>query len=527
MYFDSKKDGIFSGHRHVSDKFFLMLLAVAALLQMPTLTAAPRRRMHELGKEQSIPSVGLRIRIPSGARRQMLPPLKVRATKKSDGSAMYGTMDLWKQSQAVAVWSGGGIAVELARVKHPPFAGRDGLTSVAWAKKFWRNYTEPPDEAEILRWGKAFFDIDADRMVGIETRGDFTWRHLEPPKHGAAVFFGSGENSGETYMFMIRIRWSGIGGGDRDWRRLAERCATSAKMIPVQKVDDSGSGVYAERLAQAQKSVAGMHGWYIRETPNYIFVSDQRSRSDMRRLQNDLELARDIFSRYFPPSRDRQCVGVVKLFAERSEYLRYVGKKLNWTAGVWRPAERELVVSPLGVQVNDRTARRYMREVALHEGFHQYIFYAAGEVDPQLWFNEGCAQFFENCSPRDGMIAAPERRNAAKLAEAAAECRDLKTFLRLNHAEFYAANNRTRNYALSYALCYYLLRGAPALGEEKFAAIPSRYIEELRRTRDPNRALGSAFAGVDIEELSAKLKKFWSDREQQRRAREYRDPRLK
>ena len=168
-----------------------------------------------------------------------------------------------------------------------------------------------------------------------------------------------------------------------------------------------------------------------------------------------------------------------------------------------------------------------MRKVALHEGFHQYIFYVSGEVNPALWFNEGCAQFFENCSPRDGVIGTPDRQTATKLAAAVAQCRDLEAFIRLSHTEFYAANTRTRNYALSYALCYYLLRGAPALGEKKFAAIPTRYIAELRRTRDLDKAREFAFAGIDMRELLVKLKKFWSDREQQARARGYLDPRLR
>ena len=511
----------------VNRTFFRIAAATAVLLSALTLTAAPKRRARGLGKELSLNSAGLRIRVPAGVRRQMLAPLEVRATRRSDGTAMYAAKDLWKYIQAVAVWSGGGAAVELVRVKYPPPDGRDVFISIAGAEKFWSPYSECPDDREILRWCKFLFGVEAERLVDIDRKGDFSWRRLEPAGRDSAIFFGSGMNSGELHMFMIRISWRRAGDGDdRDWRRLAERCVWSAKMIPVRKPEDSGDGVYAERLAQARKSIAGVRNWYIRETPNYIFVTNQRSRADMRHLQNDLELARALFGAYFPLPPGRSCVGVVKLFADRKEYLRYVGKNMSWTAGVWRPLERELVVSPLGGQANDRIVERYMRKVALHEGFHQYIFYVANEVNPALWFNEGCAQFFENFSPRDGAIAAPDAREAAKLAGAVAGCRDLEEFVHLDHAGFYAANGRARNYALSYALCYYLLRGAPALGETKFAAVPESYIEELRRTRDLGKARDRAFAGIDFKELHAKLKAFWNDPEQQRRAKEYRDPRL-
>ena len=93
------------------------------------------------------------------------------------------------------------------------------------------------------------------------------------------------------------------------------------------------------------------------------------------------------------------------------------------------------------------------------------------------------------------------------------------------HAGFYAERDRARNYALANALCYYLLRGAPSLGEKNFAAIPALYIGELRRTRDLNKARELAFAGVDFDELYAKLKAFWNSPEQQLRAREYRKTR--
>ena len=506
--------------------FFRYAVVAAALLSMLTLTAAPRRRVRTLGKELSLHSVGLRIRVPAGVGRQMIPPLQVRATKKSDGTEMYRALDLWVYSQAVAVWSGGGASVELVRMRYPPPDERNALMSAAGAEKSWKAYPETPGEAEILRWCEKFFGVEASRMIEIERQGEFKWKRLEPTGRDSAIFFGSGENDGEPYMFLIRIGWRRApDGSEKDWRKLAERCVASAKTIPVRKIERFGDGIYAERLAQARKSIAGVRNWYIRETPNYIFVTNQRSRADMRRLQSDLELARGVFGVYFPLPPGCSCVGVVKLFADRGEYLHYVGRHMNWTAGVWRPAERELVVSPLGVNVNDRVAERYMRKVAMHEGFHQYIFYVAGEVNPALWINEGCAQVFENFSPRSGEIAAPDRRSAAKLAEAVAACRDLEKFIRLDHAGFYAERDRARNYALANALCYYLLRGAPSLGEKNFAAIPALYIGELRRTRDLNKARELAFAGVDFDELYAKLKAFWNSPEQQLRAREYRKTR--
>ena len=67
---------------------------------------------------------------------------------------------------------------------------------------------------------------------------------------------------------------------------------------------------------------------------------------------------------------------------------------------------------------------------------------------------------------------------------------------------------------------YYLLRGAPANGDTTFAALPGRYLEALRKTRDLRRAHAVALAGIDTRALAARLKGFWRDKNQLRKARQ-------
>lgn len=505
------------------NKRVLITALTAALLTwaLPS-AAAPRHKTRGAGKEFSLPDAGIRIRVPAGVASQLLPSLKIYATKRSDGTALYLPEDIWRHFQTLAVWSGQGAAVELARMEFPPPDGRDKFLSIADARRKWDAYSSPPGDAEVMRWAKRFFGADADTLTELRSSGDFRWKRLECRGGSQSVLFGYGENAGETYMYMFRLHWRG--GNEKEWRRLAERCAVAAKKIPLRKSEAARPGTYAERLEQAKKSISGLRGWYIRETPNYIFISNQRSRGDMRRLQTDLELAREIFASYFPGRGDRCTVGVVKLFAERGEYLKYVGSELKWTAGVWMPAIRELAVSPLGVKMDDKTVERYMRNVALHEGFHQYIFYACGEVNPALWINEGCAQFFETSLPRQGEVGLLDKQTELKLARAAAAGHDLARFVRLDHQGFYAEGERDLNYALAHALCYYLLRGAPALGETKYAAIPMRYMYELRRTRNPDKAREHAFSGIDLNELENKHKAFWRSKSQLQKAKLYRRP---
>ena len=288
------------------------ILAAVALFAVFDAAAAPRHRSRSIGKEFSFPDAGIKMRAPAGATSQLLPSPAVYATKRSDGTAMYRSSELWRHLQTVAVWSGPGFSVELARVIYRPLPGKDTLCSTAAAKQGWRAYTAVPDDAEILRWAKSFFGADAARMTEIGGQNDLKWKRLENRDGRSALLFGRGDGPNDTSMFMFRIRWQNADGGEKEWRRLAERCALSARKLEARSSGESAArpGSYAERLEQAKKSIAGLRDWYIRETPNYIFVTNQRSRGDMRRLQTDLELAREIFQSYFPFVGSRNAVGV-------------------------------------------------------------------------------------------------------------------------------------------------------------------------------------------------------------------------
>ncbi len=498
--------------------------AVLVLVSGLPVAAAPKIRVPGVSKEFSIPAGGVKLRVPACTESQPLPAPAIHASRPADGAAIYKPEVFWRHAQLLGVWSGFGTFVLLAEMKYPPPASGSAPETAEAFREQWQAYPRPPDEKEAARWSQLFFKEKIIRTTQVNRTGDVYWRRLETENRKLALFVGHGEIGGQRRTIALSINWINFpGNDDGKWHRLAERCALSLKLTPLPKSKLSGTaGSYAERLAQAEKSISGLRGWYVRKTTNYIFISNQRNRSEMRRLQNDLELARKIFHRYFPIPPGQSGVGVVKLFAERDEYLRYVGPAMAWTGGVWNPSVRELLVSPLGTDVDDKMEEKFLREVALHEGFHQYIFYASRETNPALWINEGCAQFFENSSPRRGEIGTLDDATEKKLSRAAAAAEDdLRRFISLDHAGFYAEKEREHNYALAHALLYYLLRGAPALGEKEFAALPRRYIEALRETRNPKTAQERTFADIDTRELAAKLKAFWSDRRQLRKAERY------
>src|SRR5690606_6627315 len=112
-------------------------------------------------------------------------------------------------------------------------------------------------------------------------------------------------------------------------------------------------------------------------------------------LLDDLQAARALYARFVPAfAPTSEDVSVVRIFATDREYDAYVGPDQAWSSGLFDASRRELILRP--AQFRSRDAR-YSRtlQVALHEGFHQYLFQATGGLRTSAWFNEGHATFFE------------------------------------------------------------------------------------------------------------------------------------
>ena len=79
----------------------------------------------------------------------------------------------------------------------------------------------------------------------------------------------------------------------------------------------------------------------------------------------------------------------VHLFADRDDYVGFVGNVNRHSGGVYIPGRRVLA-SYLGDRGRDE-----LRAVLRHEAFHQFADVAVGEQVPP-WLNEGLAQLFED-----------------------------------------------------------------------------------------------------------------------------------
>ena len=95
---------------------------------------------------------------------------------------------------------------------------------------------------------------------------------------------------------------------------------------------------------------------------------------------------------------------------------------------------------------------------------------------------------------------------------------DLGRLFHLSYSEFYAPATLGENYAMAWALVYYLEKGA-ATEHPEYARIIDRYMQALRDPKvDADAATDASLEGVDMKALEKAFIKFWSSSSQRGRA---------
>ena len=226
-------------------------------------------------------------------------------------------------------------------------------------------------------------------------------------------------------------------------------------------------------------------------------------------LTNDLPRLRRAYASRVPSALSAtNKTAVVRVFRSREEYLAYVGVEQKWTAALWSPVHRELVL-----YLPESGADQLLHTV-WHEAFHQYLAYAGSMIDSSPWFNEGHAQLFEHSHfDRDGAIAfdrdaqaeAYVRQYAAELAQY------IPAVLEMDYAAFYDGTQEevAAKYRLAWSIAYFLEVGAPKIRMRPFENLRADYLKELVRTRSMHEATEAVLNNDRREAFAAAWLDFW------------------
>ena len=271
-------------------------------------------------------------------------------------------------------------------------------------------------------------------------------------------------------------------------------------------------------------SIKNLDNWWFAETPNYIMLSDLKSSSavTIRKLQSEMDILRAGYTRLLPPAEKPKAVSVIRIFANRRDYENYVGEKHKWSAGLWSPARKELVVSSPNWS-NKGAAQDQLRNITYHEGLHQYLSETIPGIQTSPWFNEGHAELFtysEVRSKRSKRMKVTESENQLRYLEKiiSSKALNLSQFITISYQQFYSTSDETRrnNYATAWALCYYLHKGYLSSHDKIYkmyiAEIVPAYLEALRNGSRPEEATRIAFKEIDMELLTTDFINFWDSR---------------
>ena len=261
---------------------------------------------------------------------------------------------------------------------------------------------------------------------------------------------------------------------------------------------------------EARRSVENYDDWWFAETDGYIILSDVHTEvgtSLIRDLKETLPALRRAYERLVPPLTREPEVALLRLFAGRDDYARYVGEAHAWSSGMWMPARRELV---LYQQAN----REAMMQIVRHEAFHQYLSHATCMLGAAPWLNEGHACLFEHAQVDDkGHVTLPEdpERAPVLLENLETAVALLPYLLQTDYEAFYDGTQAGRRlkYAMAWGLAYYLHKGVPLERDPPHARVLDDYLTALGVSHDQHAATQLAFAEVEMEAFQAAFRDFW------------------
>lgn len=271
----------------------------------------------------------------------------------------------------------------------------------------------------------------------------------------------------------------------KEWKSLYEKSLKSFRVFePEGGPRAVASGVDMKDLPPEKKrqaikdNIAGNPGWWAHDTDNYVFLTDSDDKNFIRQLGREIETLRaKVYEKMFPPSKQVEAICIVRVFGDESGYYQYGGPR--GSAGYWDSSREELVLFNNFSNMSSSKSAKSTKSVMYHEAFHQYIYYAVGDLAPHSWFNEGHGDYFAGHKIAGGRAIVKKfdwRINTLKRhMTMGGGLIPIQSLVRLPQSEYYS--NASLKYAQGWALIYYLREVAP---KKEWREIPDKYFTHLR-----------------------------------------------
>lgn len=544
----------FAAH-HSAVLRFVRISAVLSLflLGYSADVAAETPRLRIAMANTDLPGAGIRFKGLEGADSRPMKPPENRTYTYTRGDEKWtvekiNIRELWMSRQQVGRWVdkyGNALSIAEIGLQVPVVEDEDGYVPAKESSDLLKPSAGSQwDTQSLQEWAELYAgarSLSPAKTLGATAQlGDVVQMNLPDRTIGYAFRFSKPADATSRWFFAMFVLDARAGKDESvmviqekflksiSWIKQGAgqgRGAVSGQAQAQRRFQDPRQAGMTNRspefLASRQKvidSIKNMDGWWYVETRNYVVMSNlgARDKEFVRRLQSDIELFRPVFERLVPPARPIEEVSVVRVFNTDEQYLEYVPESFRWSGGMWMPSREELIVRPCVNWSGNKSGERMLRTV-YHEAFHQFQHYALDRAQSATWFNEGMSELVEGGTVRGRRI---------EIGESEASSGDVSLLVRngaLNFAalvklepdEFYRAEDgnsaaRGMNYSRSWALIYYLTRGAVREKVNPYADVLAKYRTALLETRDWKAATDRAFEGVDFDKLESDFAEFWT-----------------
>lgn len=530
----------------------VLILCIISMLSAGLFAAPPQYR---LPKTENLTERGIKVKVPKNARQ--IPPSPTVTRELSRNEEKFPAQiihDAWRQRQWIAAWNDAElgdvllheIAYPVPNDLKPMYQGYTTVEKIdAWFAK-----THPPlDQAAALKAAELIIGTTISNNTMQITKGSGSAPFVERLTITGAVssdntaggiptvYLITTKSGGETHYFLLNYTRPAVN-AKYDTAALKEADKAAAGFTwqrPTRKTvgktatnknDAKRSTAYLRKRDEIAKQIANMKGWSFEELDHYIVMTNAKNRRMVKMIENELDLCRDVYTRFFPQGNVDSDVGRVKVFAERSEYLAYIPPEHANSAGLFMSGTGELVIAPRGDRSAKAAAESTM-SVIYHEGFHHFLFQCGGGL-AHMWFNEGCARLFENIDFRGNRASVKleggnlQRWKSAVPDDPAALRKRLEGILKLSQKEFYEPSSAMSNYDFSGFLMYFLLKSPAFLPDKKYEQIAYRYFDAVTKgAKDPNAV---AWKEIDLDAFCKDLLRFKEQKRWQTQAAGYLPP---
>lgn len=502
------------------------LVTFAPLVLFGSLVFQPSRQM---------PDLSLKCMVPNNAKANPveMPRASAYLVTDRDGSRLedrFDVVDLWLSESMRARWvDEDGNRFSICRIPRMiPDAGGATRTRVDFRERYAKAWLGPKD-LEAL-------DDAVYLLAPVEVTDRFAPRRAQRKNLSALWQYDTTNDNAFVYAFRPRAE----GKVQTDWYMVAlvsDDLEAAEKMdkwlddvewieVPDSRKRTSGS---ARRPSARRKSpiedrelellasdyrrnVVNYGDWHFASASNVVVVDNMTDTDRLpfiSALTNGFPLMQAAYREALPsPLLDDSHVAAVRVFGSREEYLNYVGWEMKWSAALWSPQHRELVLYyPVG-------GSETLLRTVWHEALHQHLDYACSMIQMPPWFNEGHAVLFEYTHfDMDGNVVFdlnPDAVQTIKLDVSALQ-EPLLDLLEMDYPEFYDGTSEERQlkYHLAWSMAYFLQVGAPKVRFQPFKSLRSDLMEATVRSRRRDEAMRTVMNDGLRKDLVAEWLSFW------------------